>query len=360
MRLFGDALFNLLFNALATFWLALGLSLLLYRVFRLERSRFGLILLFLPFVKLVADTLRGVPSESFFWLSEHGVRQTLGTFRVGFGATALGPLVLAELWADHVGGRSPQSAGDLAARALRQKLGINAAPALAFVVAAVSCIGLGRLAVRRFETFRRVGDLARRATLLERRRAGFRSVRVLESVELAGAPFAAGVLSPFVLLPARLTAALTPAELEAVVQHELAHVVRFDAVWLSLLEVVERVFWYVPLLGGAIDRVAAELERRADDAALRAGVAAPALARALVTAAELGFERSEPRALGMTGSAATLTERLRRLLDGSSLVVPVVQPPSRLQAWLGALKVVPVAWCALAVLRAVAFGNHTP
>lgn len=361
LKLWGDALFNLSFNACPSFWLALALSWLIFRVFRLEQSRFGLLVLVLPFVKLVLEFARGVPAASFFWRSEQGVRQVLGSFRVGFGFTAAGPLVLAQLWARHAGGISPQSAGDLAVRALAGKLGPAVAPFVAFSLVVASCTGVSRAWARRLAASARVRGIAERATLRELRAVGFRVVRVLDSSELTGPPFAAGILAPCVFLPERLTRVLPPAEVEAVVQHELAHIRRFDAALMFALETLKCWFWYVPGTSAAVARVAAHLERRADDAALAAGVAAPALARALVVAAEFAYEHAEPYALGMTGSESVFESRVRRLLSDapvrSSSAAPAAKSP---RALLGALKLVAAGWCALAVLRLVAFGNHTP
>jgi len=361
MKLWGDALFNLSFNACASFWLALGLSLLIFRAFRLEQSRLGLVVLVLPFVKLVLEFARGVPRESFFWASEHGVRQVLGSFRIGFGFTAAGPLVSAQLWARHAGGISPQSAGDLAVRALAMKVGAPVAPVVAFAVVAASCLAVARAWSRRLAASARVRGLTERASLRELRWVGFRVVRVLDSDELLGAPFAVGILAPCVFLPRRLSRVLAPAELEAVVQHELAHIARFDAALVFALETLKCWFWYVPGIRSAVARVAAQLERRADDAALVAGVAAPALARALVTAAELACEHAEPDGLGMAGSESVLRSRLRRLLAD----VPAGSSSAELaensrRALLGALKLAAAAWCALAMIRLVALGNHAP
>lgn len=243
MSVGGDVLFNLIFNSLASFWVALALSLLVFRAFRLERSALGLGVLMLPFLKVAVEFARGVPQNSFLWLSERGVRQTLGEFRVGFGATAAGPRVVAELWAEHAAGRAPQSAGDLATRFLRAKLGEQAAPALAFAVLAVSLGGLLLLGVRRVRAARAARALAEGAVLLEERPSRrTRSARVLESAEHRGAPFAAGVLVPFVVLPRGLRERLSATELEGVLLHELAHVARFDLLLVLALEAFERLF----------------------------------------------------------------------------------------------------------------------
>jgi Zn-dependent protease with chaperone function len=361
MRLWGDAVFNLLVNSLLSFWLALGLSLLVFRAFRLERSRLGLLVLLLPFVKVLLELGRGVPAGSFFWLSEHGARQTLGTFRVGVGVTALGPAINAQLWADHAGGRAPQSLGDLALRALRSKLGSGVAALFAVAVLTLSLARFAELGRRRVAASNHARGLARRASLYAVRRVDVRVVRVLVSSELTTAPFAAGVFAPFVLLPRRLVTALAPAELQAVILHELAHIARFDAVLLCVLEGFERVFWYVPGLSAAVDRVFEHLERRADDSALAAGVAASDLARALLTAAELSREPTPLRQLGMAGSSSVLKSRLERLLETT---------PARASGGAGSsaprrsafplLRAVLVGFCAVGVLRAVALGNHGP
>ncbi len=357
MSVFGAVLTNLLFNTLPAFWVALALSLLVFRVLRLERSALGLAVLLLPFLKVALETARGVPAASFLWLSERGVRQSLGEFRVGVGATpAAGPRLIAELWARHAGGRAPQSAGDLCSRFLRAKLGEHAAPALAFAVLAVSLGGLALLVRRRVRAASEVRHLAARATLLEHRRVGGRSVRVLESAEYRGAPFAAGVRAPFIVLPLGLRARLGDVELEGVLLHELAHVARFDLVLLVALEVFAALFWFVPSVAFARRRVAALLERRADDAALAAGVRSEALASALLLTAELAQAPSPAAHPSVIGLRSELSERVHRLLAAA--------PPerrfggSRARAVVALLRAAVVVWCSFGILAAVAFGNH--
>lgn len=357
MSVFGDVLTNLLFNTLAAFWLALGASLLLFRVFRLERSALGLGVLLLPFLKVALVTARGVPSSSFLWLSERGVRQVRGEFRVGFGATATRPLFVAQLWARHAAGRAPQSAGDLFTRFLRAKVGVHAAPALGFALLAVSLGGLALFLLRRARASRDARRLAEGGTLVERRRSAWRAVRVFESAEYRGAPFAAGVRAPFVILPCGLRERLSAVELAAVLAHELAHVSRFDLVVLLALEGFAKIFWFVPGIGLARRRVAALLERRADDAALACGCAPEALARALVVTAEFTADARPSPYPSVTGARSELVGRVRRLLD-SAPEPRIFGGSRRARAALALLKTASVVWWALGILGAVAFGNH--
>src|SRR5450755_3284038 len=104
-------------NAVGSFWLALVVA---FIVLRIGRGRAGVLAefaLLLPFAKLVWDLVHGIPSSSFLWASEHGVQQRIGSFRVGVGVTAFGPVLRGEIWAHHPRGISPQSLADLLQRA---------------------------------------------------------------------------------------------------------------------------------------------------------------------------------------------------------------------------------------------------
>jgi Zn-dependent protease with chaperone function len=357
MSVAAAVLTNLLFNTLAAFWVSLALSLLLFRAAHLQRSALGVGVLLLPFVKVALETLRGVPAASFLWLSARGVRQSRGEFRIGFGATPGRPHFVAELWARHAGGRAPESAGDLLVRFLRAKLGEPAVPALAFAVLAVSLGGFALFLLRRARAAREARAWAERGALVERRRSGRRVVRVVDSPEYRGAPFAAGLRAPFVLLPRGLRERLHARELEAVLAHELAHVRRFDLVVLLALEAFAKLFWYVPGVAFARRRVAALLERRADDAALAAGVAPAVLARALLLTAELTQGAPASPHPCVTGARSELAGRVRRLLDDAR-TPPSFEDSRRARAAMALLRSAAVIWWALGILGAVVLGNH--
>jgi Zn-dependent protease with chaperone function len=357
MSVFGAVLTNLLFNTLAAFPVALALSLLLFRALRLERSALGLGVLLLPFFKVALDTARGVPASSFLWLSERGVRQARGQFRIGFGATPLRPRFVAELWAEHGLGRAPESAGDLFTRFLRAKLGVHAPAALGFAVLAVSLAGFALFVVRRRRAAREARQWAARGTLVALRRTLGRTVGVLESAEYRGAPFAAGVRAPFVILPHGLRERLEAPELEAVVAHELAHVARFDLVVLLALEGFAKLCWYVPGVAFARRRVAALLESRADAAALAAGVVPGALARALLVTAEFTHDALPSPHPCVTGARSGLARRVQWLLEAGR-ARHGTSPPVLARAGAALLRTAVVVWWALGILAAVTLGNH--
>ena len=61
-------------------------------------------------------------------------------------------------------------------------------------------------------------------------------------------PGVVGILRPVLLLPEGITNHLTPAQLEAILAHELHHVRRRDNLTAAIHMLVETIFWFHPLL----------------------------------------------------------------------------------------------------------------
>jgi hypothetical protein len=350
MKIAGDVLFNLLLNAVGSFWLALAVVLLVRAVGRGRAGVLAELVLVVPFVKLVWDFVHGVPSSSFLWASEHGVQQRLGSFQIGFGATPLGPVLRGEIWAHHPHGVSPQSLPDLLARGLTRRVWVYAAPALSFALLGVSALRIVRSALR-FGAFR-AQLRGIRADLVQSgvRRVGFRTVRVLTSRAFSGVPFTGGLLRPYVVLPEALSQVLSADEREAVLQHELGHVAHWDLALLVPISLVSDLFWYVPGMSWATARVRALLELRADDAALAAGVQRQTLVSALLAVADLSMATPAPQILTMNGGSV-LRARIQRLLSP-----PRAEPAASRLASVA--RVIVIAWFMLGALQAVACGNH--
>ena len=351
MKLAGDVLFNLMLNAMGSFWLALVVALLVLAISRGQAGVLAEFALVLPFAKLLWDLVHGIPSSSFLWASEHGVQQRLGSFKIGVGASAFGPVLRGEIWAHHRGGASPQSLPDLIARALAHRVWAYAAPALSLALLLVSLAKVLRRAFG-FVSFRRqlrpifMGSLAR-----EPRQVGWRTAQLFTSSSYSGVPFTGGLLRPYVVLPQRVAAVLSADEREAVVQHELGHVAHGDIALLVPLDFLSDLFWYVPGIGMLLTRIRALLEYRADDAALSAGVRPQSLVSALLAVAELSLAEAAPQALAMSGGGPLLRARVQRLL--------AVQPARRVPGRVATVaRVLVIAWFVLGALQAVACGNH--
>ena len=80
-----------------------------------------------------------------------------------------------------------------------------------------------------------------------------------------------GVFRPVLLLPEGITQRLSPAQLQAVLAHELCHVRRRDNLATAIHMVVEALFWFHPLVWFIKARLIEEQERACDEEVLRLG-----------------------------------------------------------------------------------------
>jgi beta-lactamase regulating signal transducer with metallopeptidase domain len=115
-----------------------------------------------------------------------------------------------------------------------------------------------------------VGLVARRAAEIGREPiAGGREVRLLRSDRVA-VPVVWGLFRPVLLLPG--DAGEWPAErLRVVLQHELAHLQRWDGVSLVLTRIAVSLFWFHPLAWSLERAGRSECERACDDLVLASG-----------------------------------------------------------------------------------------
>ena len=136
-----------------------------------------------------------------------------------------------------------------------------------------------------------------------------RAVLLLEST-LAEVPTAIGWLRPVILLPASLLTRLTPAQLEAILAHELAHVRRHDYLVNLFQTVAETLLFYHPAVHWVSRRIRQERELCCDDLAVALCGDTVAYAHALT---ELAEHAAVP-APAAGASGGSLLARIRRLL----------------------------------------------
>jgi beta-lactamase regulating signal transducer with metallopeptidase domain len=137
-----------------------------------------------------------------------------------------------------------------------------------------------------------------------------RPVRFLESL-LVEVPTVVGWLRPVVLLPARALTGLTPAQLESLLAHELAHIRRNDYVVNLLQTLIETLLFYHPVVWWVSGRVRQEREHCCDDLAVRVCRDRLGYVRALAALEEL--RATAPRLVVAAGDGSLL-QRVRRLL----------------------------------------------
>lgn len=180
--------------------------------------------------------------------------------------------------------------------------------------------------------------------------SGVRRRVALSVTEALDAP--AAISTSEIALPSRVLAELTPLEQEALLAHELAHVLRRDTLWLRVALLVEAIAWFQPLNHLATRRLRLAAEFAADAWAVRATRQPLRLARALARIAEwLTAARPTmsplPTVFGAGGSP--LLQRVRRLT--------AAQPsPDPVHAWPATLLLGAVAVSLVAVVPTVSVG----
>ena len=147
------------------------------------------------------------------------------------------------------------------------------------------------------------------------RRMGFKNGTALLWSDELGSPVSWGLMRPVILLNNAAVAA--PEQAEAIIAHELAHVVHFDWAKLILARVATATFWFNPL-AWVLAREAHQLrEESADDAVLAANIAGVDYAELLIGVARHQCRGTLLGAHGVAPSKSSLGRRVRRVLDQS-------------------------------------------
>ena len=190
---------------------------------------------------------------------------------------------------------------------------------------------------------------------LARRMGVTRVVQIAQSAYVT-APMVVGYLKPMILLPASVLTGLTPNQLESLLAHELAHVVRHDWLVNAIQVVVETLLFYHPAVWWLSRRIRDERELCCDDIALaivgdRATYGRMLLALEELRHASLLETLVTPATMAATGGS--LVARILRLM-------PVPREMERAQrGWLSgavALLVLAITVCVGVHLTDVFYG----
>lgn len=136
-----------------------------------------------------------------------------------------------------------------------------------------------------------------------------------------------GVFRPVLLLPDGIADRLTPAQLQAVIAHELCHVRYRDNLVATLHMFVETVFWFHPLLWWIGKRMVEERERACDEEVLRNLREPKTYAEGILNVCKLYVESPLICVSGISGSnlkkriEAIMTHRIAHNLDFSKKVL---------------------------------------
>ena len=136
-----------------------------------------------------------------------------------------------------------------------------------------------------------------------------------------------GIFRPVLLLPAGIEERLTPAQLDAILAHEMAHVRRHDNLTAAIHMLVETLFWFFPLAWWLRARLIEERELACDQEVLRFGSEAESYAEGIIQVCKSYLSSPLACASGVTGSdlkkriEAIITNRPARNLDASKRVL---------------------------------------
>jgi beta-lactamase regulating signal transducer with metallopeptidase domain len=131
-------------------------------------------------------------------------------------------------------------------------------------------------------------------------------------------PTAVGLVKPAILIPRGLMQELSPAELNQVVLHELAHFHRWDD-WTNLIEqVVTALLFFHPAIWWIEKKLGLEREMACDDAVLAETASPRAYAECLAHLAEKTFvSRGIALAQSVLGKVRQTSARVARILDAN-------------------------------------------
>lgn len=144
-----------------------------------------------------------------------------------------------------------------------------------------------------------------------------RAMRSSTSLE----PGVFGVFRPVLLLPEGIFERLTPAQLQAVVAHELCHVRHWDNLAAAMHMFIETIFWFHPLVWWIGKRLIEERELACDEEVLRLGSEPRVYAEGILNVCKSYLSSPLACASGVTGSnlkrriEAIVTNRAPRNLD---------------------------------------------
>lgn len=137
-----------------------------------------------------------------------------------------------------------------------------------------------------------------------------RPVLLLESC-LTDVPVILGHFRPLILMPIGLLAGLPPAQVEAILLHELAHIRRHDYLMNALQRIAEGLLFYHPAVWWFSSVIRSEREKCCDDVVVSVTGKAHDYALALAALEQARFSGRQP-AIAVTGG--NLMKRIHRLL----------------------------------------------
>lgn len=173
-----------------------------------------------------------------------------------------------------------------------------------------------------------------------KQRVGLRQAVTLRFSDSIAEPLLFGFCKPIVMLPMGLAGKLSPAELESVILHELAHAKRRDNWTAAFSHVVTCIFWFYPLLWWIEQRLRREREFACDEMVVRYGAAQGDYVASILKVCRLQLTESAAGVSGVCGS--NLKNRMEAIMSITAESMPRPTPKLLLGSIVAAVVLVPV------------------
>lgn len=153
-----------------------------------------------------------------------------------------------------------------------------------------------------------------RFTIRQKIKLGISQKIAVLSSHLVQSPITFGNLKPVILIPTSLIFQLTPAQLEAIITHELAHVRRHDYLLNIIQSVLEMIFFYHPCFWWINTYVREQRENACDDLAVKMGIDPKDLAQGLAEVLNHAHESTPDMAMAAGAKNYPTLNRIKRIL----------------------------------------------
>ena len=132
---------------------------------------------------------------------------------------------------------------------------------------------------------------------------------------LVSSPLTIGYLKPLILFPVGIINHLSPKDVEAILTHELAHIVRRDYLSNLVQSFIETLFYYHPVTWWISGIVRTERENRADDLAVSWCGDHLGYAKALMAVQEMQVRQGPSLAISFVSNKGAMLARIQRILN---------------------------------------------
>ena len=146
-------------------------------------------------------------------------------------------------------------------------------------------------------------------------KAGVKKTVILLKSAIAEVPMVIGYFKPVILFPASALTALAPAEIEAILLHELAHIYRKDFLINILQRITEIIFFFNPAVLWISSLIKEERENCCDDIAVRETKNKKQFIHALISFQEYNASGYAP---SFSGRKNFLLDRVKRIITNNN------------------------------------------